>query len=169
MWACKVDLKHTYFHLGLAQALRPFVRLNVGEKIFEFQAACFGLNQLTQLWMSVMKVFQKLCRQRGILCFIYLDDILVVGQTFHPTQSSIRFVLETLEASGMVVNKAKSTLVPCHSVQHLGFHINFQVGTLQVPPEKLKSVRGELGKVVTHPLLLSCRMMAATLAKSEVI
>ena len=164
MWACKVDLKHAYFHLGLAQALRPFVRLNVGERIFEFQAACFGLNQLPQLWMSVMKVFQKIWRQRGILCFIYLDDILVVGQTFHQTQSSIQFVLETLEASGMVVNKGKSTLVPCQSVQHLGFQINFQEGTLQVPPEKLKSVRRELGKLVTHPLL-SCRKMAAILGQ----
>ena len=91
-----------------------------------------------------MKVFQKLWCQRGILCFIYLDDILVVGQTFHQTQPSIQFVLETLEASGMVANKVKSTLVPCQSVQHLGFQINFQVGTLQVPPEKLKSVRREL-------------------------
>jgi hypothetical protein len=65
MWACKVDLKHAYFHLGLAKELRPFVRLNVGEKVFEFQAACFGLNQLPQLWMSVMKVFQKLWRNRA--------------------------------------------------------------------------------------------------------
>ena len=119
IWACKVDLKHAYFHLGLAQALRPFVRLNVGERIFEFQAACFDLNQLSQLWMSMMKVFQKLWRQRGILCFIDLENSLVVGQTFLQTQASIQFLLETSKASGMVVNKGKSTIVPCQSVQHL--------------------------------------------------
>ena len=73
-------------------------------------------------------------------------------------------MLETLEALGMVVNKGKSTLVPCQSVQHLGFQINFSEGTLQVPPEKLKSVRRELGKLVTHPLL-SCRKMAAILGQ----
>ena len=64
MYACKVDLKHAYFHLGLAPELRPYVRINVGDRIFEFQAACFGLNQLPQLGMSVMKVFQKMWRQR---------------------------------------------------------------------------------------------------------
>ena len=164
MWACKVDLKHAYFHLGLAPALRPFVRLNVGHQVFEFQAACFGLNQLPQLWMSVMKVFQKLWRQRGIICFIYLDDILVVGKTFSHTQKSIQFVLQTLEAAGMVVNHGKSTLIPCQAVDHLGFHIDFKSGALQVPKEKLKGVRKELGKLVTHPLL-SCRKMAAILGQ----
>ena len=62
MWACKIDLKHAYFHLGLATHLQPYFRLKVGEDIFQFQAACFGLNNLPQLWMEVMKVFQKLCR-----------------------------------------------------------------------------------------------------------
>ena len=55
--ACKVDLKHAYFHPGLAFELSPYVRINVGDRIFEFQAACFGLNQLPQLWMTEVKVF----------------------------------------------------------------------------------------------------------------
>ena len=164
MYACKVDLKHAYFHLGLAPELRPYVRINVGDRIFEFQAACFGLNQLPQLWMSVMKVFQKLWRKRGILCFIYLDDILVVGKTFHQTQVSIQYVLDTLEEAGMVINKGKSVLVPCQSVHHLGFQLDLQGGTLQVPQDKLRSIRKELGKLVTHPLM-TCRKMAAILGQ----
>ena len=59
MWGAKVDLKHAYFHISLEKSLRPFVRMQVGEKLWEFQSACFGLNVLPQLFMMVMKTFQK--------------------------------------------------------------------------------------------------------------
>ena len=59
LWAGKIDLKHAYFHIGLAPALRKFVHMAVGDQIWEFQAACFGLNVLPELFMKVMKTFQK--------------------------------------------------------------------------------------------------------------
>ena len=48
MWACKKDLKQAYFHLGLSEGPKPFIRMNVGDRIFHFKAACFGLNTLPQ-------------------------------------------------------------------------------------------------------------------------
>ena len=80
MWACKIDLKHAYFHMGLAEALKPYVCIQVEEKIFQFQAACFGLSPLPQAWQSVMKTFIKKWRAKGFLCWVYLDDILLVGE-----------------------------------------------------------------------------------------
>ena len=46
MWAAKIDLKDAYFHLELGNQLKRFMRLQVGDQIWEFQAACFGLNIL---------------------------------------------------------------------------------------------------------------------------
>ena len=46
MWAAKIDLKHAYFHLGIAETLKPYICIQVGEKVFQFQAACFGLSTL---------------------------------------------------------------------------------------------------------------------------
>ena len=45
-WAAKIDLQHAYFHLGLAECLQPYVTLLVGEELFQFKGACFGLNIL---------------------------------------------------------------------------------------------------------------------------
>jgi hypothetical protein len=162
MWAAKIDLKHAYFHLGLAAHLQPYFRLKVGENIFQFQAACFGLNTLPQLWMEVMKVFQKLWRKKGILCFIYLDDILIINTTPQGVEKDLSFMLESLNQSGMVINKEKSILIPCQKVDHLGFSLNLKDGVLEVPKTKLKAVRKELGKVLTHTTL-TCRKMAAIL------
>ena len=46
MWCAKIDLKHAYFHLGLSDQLREFVDLEVGENVYDFQAAAFGLSPL---------------------------------------------------------------------------------------------------------------------------
>jgi hypothetical protein len=37
MWAAKVDLKNAYFHLELSAALKPFVRMAIGEKFFRWR------------------------------------------------------------------------------------------------------------------------------------
>ena len=42
MWAAKIDLKDAYFHLGLSTKIRPYVHMKIGEKTFQFNAACFG-------------------------------------------------------------------------------------------------------------------------------
>ena len=162
MWAGKIDLKHAYFHLKLAEQLKPFLRMEVAGDIYQFQAACFGLSTLPQIWMEVMKVFQKLWRKRGILCFIYLDDILVINSTSKGVERDIAFMLQTLQDSGMVVNLKKSILKPTQNLTHLGFTINLADGVLEVPKAKLKAVRKELGKILTHPQM-SCRKMAAIL------
>ena len=65
MWGAKIDLKHAYFHMGLAEQIQPFFRLKVEQDIYQFQGACFGLNTLPQLWMQIMKVFQKIWRKRA--------------------------------------------------------------------------------------------------------
>jgi hypothetical protein len=162
MWGVKVDLKHAYFHLEISAPLKPFIRMLVGQELFQFQAACFGLATLPQQWMSLMKVLQKYLRAQGLLLFIYLEDILLVAQSKTLVEKQTLLLLDTLKRCGLVINHEKSQLQPSQEITHLGFVIDFHNGVLQVPPQKLKQVRKELGKLVTASAL-SCRKMAAIL------
>ena len=109
MWAAKVDLKHAYFHMGLADTLKPYTCIEVQGKIFQFQAACFGLSPLPQLWQSIMKTFLKRWREKGILTWIYLDDILVVGTSATMVEKNLAVMLQDLEGAGMVINHKNLT------------------------------------------------------------
>ena len=160
MWGAKVDLKHAYFHLANSQKLLPYMRINIGEEIYQFTAAVFGLNVLPQLFMSVMKVLQKIWRKKGMLVFVYLDDILVLGTTAQQTQKHLDMVLETLEEAGFMVNQKKSSQVPQRVLEHLGFQIDFQQGHLAVPGGKIKTCRKELGKLVTFSSMTPRKMAA---------
>jgi hypothetical protein len=161
-WAVKIDLKDAYFHMELSARLKPYVTLQVGERYFQFQAACFGLSTLPRLWQTLMKTFLRLWRRQGLLVFIYLDDIIIFGKNPDALGRHLGLALRDLNEAGMQINAEKSVLQPVQELQHLGFTINLKEGYLSVPTEKLKSVRKELGKLVTHSSL-STRKMAAIL------
>ena len=162
----KIDLKNAYFHLGLEEGLKPYLCHKVADKIYQFQGACFGLNSLPQLWTLLMKTFQKMWREKGIICFIYLDDILVIGQNQGSVQRDLEYMIKTLTEAGMHINWDKSVLQPAQQVQHLGFLIDFKSGTLQVPKEKIKTVKRELGKFLTHNTM-ACRKVASILGATR--
>ena len=164
LWAAKIDLKHAYFHLGLSEQLKKYVRLQVGQDIWQFEAACFGLSTLPEIWMKLMKPLQRIWRQKGMLVFIYLDDILILGETAKLVEKHLNLALDTLKQAGLQVNFSKSILHPTQSVQHLGYLLDLKEGCLRVPAEKLKTIRKELGKVLTHSKM-SCRKMASILGQ----
>ena len=166
IWAAKIDLKHAYFHLGLAEALKPYMCIQVEEKVFQFQAACFGLNTLPQQWQSIMKVFLKKWRKQSFLTWVYLDDILLVGNSPQMVQKHLNIMLSDLEKAGMVINQKKSQLSPSQQIEHLGFMVDLKHGQLQVPQAKLKNVQKELGKLITHPTI-TCRRVAAILGSTR--
>ena len=114
--------------------------------------------------MLLMKVFARKWRQQGILCFIYLDDILILATTAKQVEQHLKIILEDLAAAGMQVNKEKSQLFPSQNITHLGFVLDLKNGCLQVTQEKLKSVRRDLGKLLTRSDI-SCRKLAAILGQ----
>jgi hypothetical protein len=162
MWAIKVDLKHAFFHLELGESLKKYIRLGVGDKVFEFQAACFGLSTLPQKFMVVMKVLLKRWRSQGFQVWVYLDDILLVSSSVPLLEKQRDILLADLENSGLVVNTQKSELLPTQVVRHLGFILNLRDGLVQVPSEKLKALSKDLGKICTNQAM-SCRKVSAIL------
>jgi transcriptional regulator of met regulon len=113
-----------------------------------------------------MKVFLKKWRKQGFLAWVYLDDILVVGNTPQAVNKILQVMLKDLQDSGMVINLKKSVLTPTQEVSHLGFQVDFHKGLLQVPREKIKAISKELGKILTHKDM-SSRKMAAILGATR--
>ena len=163
-WAAKIDLKDAYFHLALGDALKRFLRVQVQSDVWEFQAACFGISTLPQAFMAVMKTLEKICRSKGILCFVYLDDILLLGSSRTQVSNHLEILTSSLLEGGFKINVKKSILEPVQSLTHLGFVLNLKQGLLQVPIPKLKTIRRELGKLLLAKQL-SCRKMASILGQ----
>ena len=115
--------------------------------------------------MQVMKVLEKKWRSQRIICFIYLDDILLLGPTKKLVQKHLLILIQDILVAGFKVNPKKCVLEPTQVINHLGFSLNLKEGKLQISPQKLKMVKKkELGKLVTKENL-SCRKMASILGQ----
>jgi len=136
----KIDLKHAYFHVPLSQSLKPYICIQVGEKYFQLQSASFGISSLPMLWQKLMQTFQRLWHKKGLLTFIYLDDILVLANSSLKLQKDLDYMVECLQAAGLTINLGKSVLHPSQQLVHLGFLLDLKGGVLLTPEHKLKDL-----------------------------
>ena len=90
---------------------------------------------------------------------MYLDDILLVNTNQTTLEKEVFIDLNDLENLGLQ-NRQKSLLNPTQKMDYLGFTLNFTQGILEVPQQKLKMVRRELGKLVTHSQLTPRKVAA---------
>ena len=56
-------------------------------------------------------IFKK-WRAQGFLCWVYLDDILLVGASPNQVQKQVNSMVKDLQLSGMTINTKKSQLLP---------------------------------------------------------
>ena len=151
LFAAKIDLQHAYFHLGIHPSKRKYFRHQVGEKIWEFQAACFGLSILPELWMRVMKPLQKLWRAKGLLVYTYLDDILLLGETPSIVQKKFTDCAANPSVSRFTNKSQKVHFRTLPRSQTFGFHFGFKRRLSQSPKGKVEICQEGVGEI-GHPL-----------------
>jgi len=113
-----------------------------------------------------MKTFKKKWHQAGFLVYLYLDDILLLGSTKKQVNRQLAVLVQDLQESGLTINCKRSVLQASRTASHLVFEVNYSQAHFEVPPEKPKFVRKELGKLLTHSFM-SPRKMAAILGATR--
>ena len=161
-WAIKIDLKHAYFHLALCPELQRLFNFQIGSRFFQCRSACFGLHYIPYSWTQVMKTFLRKWRKAGMVVFIYLDDIIVLGPSKERLYVHRCTVLKDLVASGLTINFITSLLSPTQQFEALELQVNLKDGYLMVPMHKRKGYRKEAGKLLTN-VHMTPRKMAAIL------
>jgi len=65
-----------------------------------------------------------LLRRQGVRAIIFLDDMLIMGQSKEELLGQVREILQLLELLGFVINQKKSVLIPSRVIQFLGFKMD---------------------------------------------
>ena len=104
--------------------------------LYEFRVMPFGLCNAPATFQRLMEiVLSGLVRES---CLAYLDDILVMGQTFEEHASNLAKVFSHLREAGLRLKPSKCHLVQTE-VKYLG-HVVSQQG-VSADPEKIEAVR----------------------------
>ena len=130
----KLDLSHAYQQLLLDAESRKYTTINTTKGLFQYQRLPFGVSSAPAIFQRTMdSLLQDL---PGVV--VYLDDVLVTGDSEENHLENLNRVLERLEAAGVTLKESKCVFL-APSVEYLG-HVIDKDG-LHPSPEKLRTIR----------------------------
>ena len=126
-----LDLRAGYWQIPVEEESRKYTAFRCILGLFEFIVMPFGLTNAPATFQRLVDFLFGDLRHEGVL--VYLDDILIHGQTFEKTLGKLKIVLDRLQAEGLTVNLEKSNFLP-RTLKYLG-HV---VGSGQLKPNPAK-------------------------------
>lgn len=132
----KIDLKDAFWQISLEYNSRAKTAFTVPNRpLYQFVRMPFGLCNAPQTMCRLMdKVIPYNLKSH---VFVYLDDLLVVSQTFDQHVLDLLEVASQLRKAGLTINVKKSKF-GLSQVKYLGFIVG--KGSLQVDPEKVSAI-----------------------------
>ena len=137
----KIDLHQAYFQIPLDEASKEITAFTVpGRGLFQFKRMPFGLTGAPATFQRLLD--RLIGPEMEPHCFAYLDDIIIVTETFEHHLRVLSEVFQKLRSAGLQINRDKCEWC-CPQIRYLGFIINEH--GLSVDPEKV-------GPVVNYPV-----------------
>ena len=122
----KIDLLKGYYQVGLTERAKLISAFITPFGLFQYEVMAFGLTNAPSTFQRLVNfIIQDL---EGIYC--YLDDILIIAETWKEHVLRLRSLFLRLEAAGLTINLKKSVFCKA-TVTYLG-HI---VGNGNVRPK----------------------------------
>lgn len=135
-----LDLKEAYFLVPIHDSHTKYLKFSFDGVLYEFLALPFGLCSAPYLFTKLMKPVATHLRSRGFKSVNYLDDSLCFGDSYEECLTNINETIKCLSNLGFIINYTKSSLVPNKTCQFLGFILNSQNMTLELPGKKKENI-----------------------------
>lgn len=144
-YMCTLDLKNAYFSLSIHEYYRKYLRFIWLGKYYEFQVLPFGLNIAPYIFTKLMRpVMQHLRNNEGFISVIYLDDLLLINDSFSGCKQNFETTKTFFEWLGFTINTEKSRCTPSQTVIFLGFEFSSVNQTISIPSDKRRRIKEEL-------------------------
>ena len=130
----KLDLQHAYQQLTLEESLKPLTTINTHRGLFHYNRLPFGVSSAPGIFQRTMdSLLQGLSHVT-----VYLDDILITGETGEQHLENLETVLHKVETADLRLRRSKRIFM-APGIEYLGHKISPQ--GLHPTPDKIKAIR----------------------------
>ena len=140
-WLASVDLKDAYFHVPIRQEHHKYLRFMWQGTVYEFTSLPFGLSSAPRVFTKVLQPLIAYLRLQGVIIYVYLDDILIVGWSQEETREAVRLTVSTLVRAGFILNVSKSEPYPSQDLVFIGGRFRTDLGMVFLPPPRAQALR----------------------------
>lgn len=138
-----VDLANAYRSVMIRPSDRTYFGLFFEGQYYVDNCLCFGSRSAPFIFNRLTDAVCRFLRDRGILCWNYLDDIICLSRDFESGILDQLTLINTLRNLGFYIawNKVKS---PSRRCVYLGIEIDTVDMCLRLPSDRLEKLRSEL-------------------------
>ena len=162
---CVFDLKSGYHHIDIDIADQTFLGCSWEGKYYTYSALPFGLAVAGLVFSKVLKELVKKWRAEGIKIVLYLDDGILVADNLAEATRHSSIIQADLSNAGFIVNQEKSVWVPSKRLKWLGFVLDTDKNTFEVPQDKLLRLRISINNALAINQFCSARCLAKVVGK----
>ena len=101
-WFSTLDLLSGYWQVEMSEQDRLKTAFATREGLFEFKVMSFGLCNAPATFQRLMDMV--LAGVKWSRCLVYIDDIIVMGKSFHHHLLNLRVVMDMLREAGLKMN-----------------------------------------------------------------
>lgn len=130
-----LDIKSAYWQVPVSKESIPLTAFTVpGRGLFQFRRMPFGLHNAPATWQ---RLIDRVLSPLEQYVFVYLDDIVIVTQTFEQHLDILRKVFDRLTSAGLTLRRDK-----CHfcrtELKFLGYVVDGK--GLRCDPDKVSAI-----------------------------
>uniref|UniRef100_A0A1Y1N1R8 Reverse transcriptase domain-containing protein n=2 Tax=Photinus pyralis TaxID=7054 RepID=A0A1Y1N1R8_PHOPY len=140
MFMATLDIKDAYYHIPIHKDSRKFLRFLFKGQLYEFTCLPFGLCTAPLIFTKILKPIFGRLRSKGLLSVTYLDDFLLLGDSYENCSLNVSSTRSLLCELGFIVNDVKSQLIPSKVCTFLGFCFDSVNMTIGLPEKKIASL-----------------------------
>jgi len=135
-----LDLKDAYYLVAVDQKFWHFLRFYFREELFEFRCLPFGLCMAPFVFTKIMKPVIATLRSAGLLSVLFLDDFLLLGDTYNGCVANVAATCQLLSSLGFLFSEKKCQFPPATSCQYLGFLFDSSRPSLELPQKRRENM-----------------------------
>jgi ribonuclease HI len=168
-WATKIDLKSAYSHVPVQEELRPYLGFGYRDAFYRYRTMPFGLRTAPRVFTKILRPVASWLREmKDTRLTVYMDDILILGATEEEARRQTQEAQTLLKRLGWTLSKDKCRLQPAHSIEFLGWLLNFETESIQMTDKRrqglLTKLLGFLARA-RYRQMVRCRELASLLGE----
>ena len=146
---CKLDLKDVCYCVLLQKNSRKYIWFRCSGNLYEFLCLYFSFGPAPRIFTKLLKIPIEILRRINIRMIIYLDVMLLMGDSIEEISMCHDTVIFLLQHLGFVISWKKSVLTPVQEMEFLRLKINSVNLEISLTEKKIKKVKTKCQNLLT--------------------
>jgi len=138
-WLAKLDLKDCFLSWKVSAEFARYLTFKFQDTLYRFSKMVFGLKNAPAACTLLLSVVSFAFSEAGITHVRYLDDFLIIGNSFEQTQAHLSSAINIFNSFGLIISPNK-TEGPVQRLTFLGIVIDTINTTLECTKERRDEV-----------------------------